>query len=147
MLPEFCNDGNLPSGEYSVSFNTLAERFGGPSPIRRRLTRALENLLPVLKGMALEIYIFGSYITRKPAPSDLDIFVILHEDWYHRDPTKASLLLDIRGNVSQHKLELWFAPEDDDRLLEHRFRTCAFNPDDPSKPKGYIRLEVYDDQE
>lgn len=142
MLPELREDGKLPAGEHSASFDALAARFGGPSQTRRRLTRALENLLPALEGVAHEIYIFGSYVTEKLAPEDLDIFIILREDWIRNDPTRAVDLLDIRSNISQHNLELWFAPQDDAVLIRDRFQTCTYDPDNPGSPKGYVRLEV-----
>lgn len=77
MIPDFDEHGNLPPGTYAVRLSEVIKRFGSGSPKRHLLTKRLREFLVWLEGIAVGVYIDGSYVTRKLAPGDVDLALLL----------------------------------------------------------------------
>jgi hypothetical protein len=72
MLPAFESDGNLPPGIHSARWPEVVAHLG-VNPHRRRLLGGLHQLLVKLAAAGCEtVYLDGSFVTEKAAPSDFD---------------------------------------------------------------------------
>jgi hypothetical protein len=80
-LPAFNEEGDLPPGVYRATMTSVLERFGEGSVQRRavgdRLSRIYE--LAASTGQVARFVVFGSFVTSKVEPNDVDV-VILMED-------------------------------------------------------------------
>jgi hypothetical protein len=82
-LPDFNSRGELPEGVHQASLVEVLERFGHGTPQRQlvtsRLVRGYE--LGRRTGKLERFVIFGSYVTAKPAPQDVDIILVMRDDF------------------------------------------------------------------
>jgi len=85
-LPELDSHGDLPVGVHQASLDEVIARFGSGTPQRRLVTTRLLRVLKLAEGTGkLERFIiFGSYVTAKPNPNDVDIILIMRDDF--REP-------------------------------------------------------------
>ena len=76
--PDFDVKGDLPIGIHQASLEEIIERFGGGTLQRQLVTRRLQRIynLAVGTGQLARFIVFGSFITSKPAPNDVDIFML-----------------------------------------------------------------------
>ena len=92
-LPAFNDDGELPPGAHRATLAEVLERFGQGS-IRRcavadRLARIYQ--LVASTGQLARFVVFGSFVTAKTEPNDVDI-VLLMEDTFE--------LASVRGEAA-----------------------------------------------
>src|SRR6516164_8862578 len=80
-LPAFNEEGDLPPGVHQATLPEVLERFGQGSVQRRavadRLSR-LYRLVASTRQMA-RFVVFGSFLTAKAEPNDLDIVVLMED--------------------------------------------------------------------
>lgn len=81
MIPEFSENGCLPTGIHSTSVAELRERFSyfDVSDQRQRVYRGLQELLDEAgqSGIVRRIVVAGSFVTNKSEPNDFDAIVVL----------------------------------------------------------------------
>jgi hypothetical protein len=82
-LPPFDNQGDLPDGLYQASLAEVLARFGQGSEARQAATATLQRVhhLAAATGKLERFVIFGSYITAKPEPRDVDIVLVMKDDF------------------------------------------------------------------
>ena len=80
-LPDFNASGDLPSGVHRASWNEILRRFGGGGGQRDICTRHLIHVYELAKrtGCLSRLVIFGSYVTAKMEPNDVDIVLIMDD--------------------------------------------------------------------
>ena len=85
-LPEFDELGDLPVGVHRAAWQEVIDRFGGATAQRLRCTRILSHIhdIAVRTGHLSRFVIFGSYVTAKPDPNDVDVILVMDDD-FHRD--------------------------------------------------------------
>lgn len=68
----------------------------GADEVRTTMYLSLYTLYKRLldSGVKCEMWIDGSYVTKKPSPDDIDLSVMLHEDEYREASDAAKRLLD-----------------------------------------------------
>ncbi len=82
-LPEFRPNDWLPEGHHPTTWDEIAARFGGPPGSRRAavLSGLLEWRDAVrAKGMGGRLILDGSFISKKAAPGDFDLFFLYDGD-------------------------------------------------------------------
>lgn len=81
MLPAFNEEGDLPPGVHRATLAEVLERFGQGSVQRRAVAARLSRLhqLAVSTGQLARFVVFGSFVTAKADPNDVDV-VLLMED-------------------------------------------------------------------
>ncbi len=86
-LPEFDGRGDLPEGVHPAMLAEVLSRFGDGTPQRRLVTKRLERIYELVRrtGKLERFIIFGSYVTAKPAPNDVDIILIMRDDFREDD--------------------------------------------------------------
>ena len=80
-LPAFNEAGDLPPGVHGASLAEVLERFGSGSAQRSmvadRLTRIYQ--LAVSTGHLARFIVFGSFITAKSQPNDVDVLLLMED--------------------------------------------------------------------
>jgi hypothetical protein len=82
-VPDFKADGDLPPGVHAATLDEVVARFGQGSPQREAVTRRLLRIYQLASGtgMLQRFVIFGSYVTSKVDPNDIDIVLVMREDF------------------------------------------------------------------
>ena len=80
-LPAFNEDGDLPPGVHGATLSEVLARFGQGSVQRSavadRLTRIYQ--LALSTGQVARVAVFGSFITAKAEPNDIDILLLMED--------------------------------------------------------------------
>src|SRR5688572_29640730 len=78
-LPAFNEDGNLPSGVFPSTLMEVRGRFGDPNVERILLMQRLDRIYEIARqtGFLRRFVVFGSFVTHKPRPRDVDIFMVM----------------------------------------------------------------------
>lgn len=79
--PEFNNDGDLPPGLYPATLSDVAQHFRISTLQRRIVMRRLERIYHLARStnQLARFIVFGSFVTRKPEPNDVDIFMLMED--------------------------------------------------------------------
>jgi len=77
--PDFNENGDLPPGIHQATLAEVINHFGQGTPQRQIMARRLEHIytLAASTGHLARFVIFGSFITAKPDPGDVDIFLLM----------------------------------------------------------------------
>ena len=80
-LPPFTASGDLPLGVHCVTLSEVLERFGSGSPQRKIMCSRLERIYNVAwaTGHLARCVVFGSFVTAKLAPNDVDVFLLMED--------------------------------------------------------------------
>ena len=81
--PDFNDKGDLPPGIHQATLAEVIDHFGKDTPQRRIIARRLEHIytLAVRTGHLARFIIFGSFVTVKPDPGDIDIFLLMEDSF------------------------------------------------------------------
>jgi hypothetical protein len=82
-FPPFNENGDLPVGIYQATLPEVLEHFGKGSLQRQVVTKRLVKIYRLVKSTNyLERFIiYGSFVTAKPNPNDIDIFLVMDDDF------------------------------------------------------------------
>jgi hypothetical protein len=82
-LPDFDSQGELPAGVHQATLDEIIARFGSGTPQRQAVTTRLLCIYNLLTdtGKLEHLIIFGSYVTTKPNPNDVDLVLVLADDF------------------------------------------------------------------
>lgn len=82
-LPSLNSTGDLPSGVHQASLQEILEGFVRSTPQRSvvgmRLARVYE--LAAATGQIKRFIVFGSFVTAKSEPNDVDVFLIMNDSF------------------------------------------------------------------
>ena len=107
MIPDLDEDGYLPPGIHEATFEELVERFGNSIQTRVLRTWALNELFNLVEEYAIGMYIDGSYVTNKIAPGDIDILLIVPEDFDYQTSEGQKLATFLRIAKTKYRLDLY----------------------------------------
>ena len=124
VLPGFTSEGDLPSGVHVVNWQEFEARFGAATSRRIWLFARLQSLvgLAATTGKLRRVFVWGSFVTTKPAPGDLDLLLIMAEDFEVEqiampaqavfDSVQAKLRFEsdvfwARASIGEEVLQLW----------------------------------------
>jgi hypothetical protein len=79
---DFNEAGDLPSGIHRASLAETVQKFGGAGK-RGALARRLERIYNLAKSTnaVRRFIVFGSFVTSKPEPNDVDIFMLMEDSF------------------------------------------------------------------
>jgi hypothetical protein len=140
MLPELNRRGYLPPGIHTASIEEVIERyFRPPYKTRSERTKSLQNFYEFVSEFAIGLYINGSYITNKVAPNDVDIMVILPDDF--DDNENFAFRINNTRRFKKEHLDILPAKInlDKDRIYN---RLRDWGQDLDGNPKGIIYVEI-----
>ena len=127
-LPELDSYGDLPIGVHQASLDEVIARFGHGTSQRQLVTTRLLRVLKLAEGTGkLERFIiFGSYVTAKPNPNDVDIILIMRDDFREPecDEETTPVFHHLRAQAELGASVFWTAPcgvllETVDQFIEH----------------------------
>jgi hypothetical protein len=124
MLPEFNQDGNLPEGIHMATEAEIVSRFTTVSARRKWLGERLRDLLEMAKstGKLERVFLWGSFVTGKESPNDLDMLLLMSADFdLEQLPKDCRILFDhaqarlrfyadvfwAKASIGQETLALW----------------------------------------
>lgn len=83
LWPDFNELGDLPPGVYRVKIVDVVAHFGKGSAQRVAITACLERVYELARstGQVQRFIIFGSYVTAESNPRDVDIFLVMWDDF------------------------------------------------------------------
>jgi hypothetical protein len=82
-LPPFTSSGDLPAGIHPAALRETIDRFGTESPQRMLVALRLEHIyrLAVGTGHLARFIVFGSFVTDKQVPNDVDVFMLMEDSF------------------------------------------------------------------
>jgi hypothetical protein len=82
-LPEFNEVGDLPAGIHSASLEEVIDRFGASTDQRVAVTARLRKIyeLALATGALDRLVVFGSYVSDVRDPNDVDIVLVMREEF------------------------------------------------------------------
>ena len=87
----------MPVGVHQATLAEIVQHFGGGTLQRQMVARRVERIykLALGTGQLARFIVFGSFITAKAAPNDVDIFMLM-EDTFDVDQLfgEASIIFD-----------------------------------------------------
>ena len=95
-LPPITDAGDLPVGVHPATLREVVDRFAAGTARRRAVSLRLERIHRVASatGHLGRFIVFGSFVTDKPEPNDVDVFLM--EDSFDASQLtgEAALLFD-----------------------------------------------------
>jgi hypothetical protein len=81
LLPPFEKDGDLPPGIYRTTLRETLSRFHKGSRQRLAVAQRLERIYRVAvgTGQLARFVVFGSFVTAKREPADVDVFLLMED--------------------------------------------------------------------
>ncbi|HEY6345729.1 MAG TPA: hypothetical protein VIY49_29880 [Bryobacteraceae bacterium] len=124
VLPDLTPEGDLPVGVHAADWQELRSRFGTATLRREWLFVRLQSLIHLASstGMLRRAFIWGSFVTAKPSPRDLDLLLVMDEAFEVEqapkatqalfDSVQAKLLFEAdvfwaRISIGEETLQLW----------------------------------------
>jgi len=95
--PEFNSDGDLPPGIHQATLAEVLQHFGAATLQRRLVGRRLERVyrLALSTRQVARFIVFGSFVTTKPNPNDVDIFLLMEDSFdSHQTRGEAAVIFD-----------------------------------------------------
>lgn len=94
-MSPFNTQGDLPSGVHWATLAEVLQRFGHGAPERVIVTERLQRVIALAQGTGkLErVFIWGSDVTDKPDPGDIDLFLVRAPDCESNDYTGETRLV------------------------------------------------------
>lgn len=96
-LAELNREGELPIGVHRTTMNELLARFGGGTPRRMEVARRLSRIYELARntGSLDRLVVFGSFVTNKAEPGDVDVILVMCDDFELQQlPVESQLLFD-----------------------------------------------------
>ena len=80
-LPAFEKNGDLPPGIYRTTLQQILRHFGKGSRQRFAVAQRLERIYHVAfgTGQLARFVVFGSFVTAKREPADVDVFLLMED--------------------------------------------------------------------
>jgi hypothetical protein len=82
-LPAFSATGDLPIGVHPTSLREALAHFGVGSPQRKAVAARLERIYQIARssGHVARFVVFGSFVTDKLEPNDVDVFLLMEDSF------------------------------------------------------------------
>jgi predicted nucleotidyltransferase len=113
-LPPLDERGDLPPGVHPATLAEILERFGDATPERREVTARLLRIRERVRTMGgvQRFIIFGSYVSDKPAPNDIDIILVMSDTFsvVGLDEESRTLLDHQRAQAEFGASVFWLRP-------------------------------------
>lgn len=94
-LPDFNPSGDFPEGRLLASLNEVLARFGSGTPQRQAVTDRLRRIfaLSLATNHLDRLVIFGSYVSDVAEPNDVDVILVMRNDFTAEHCPADSLVL------------------------------------------------------
>jgi hypothetical protein len=104
-LPDFGQNGRLPSGIHICSGIEFIERFCSTEN-RKQFTKPISDILDFAKDRyAIQVFVGGSFISDKEKPNDIDCVMVFPEDKYIPSQTEKVSIAGLRFDILYASME------------------------------------------
>ncbi len=105
-FPEFNENGDLPVGIYEATLQEVLDHFGQGSLQRQLVASRLKKIYNLVKitGKLSRFVIYGSFITSKENPNDVDVFLVMNDD-FTKDDYKGDVLRIFEHLQTENKMK------------------------------------------
>ena len=144
MAPPFDAVGNLPPGTHALAVDEVFASFGTGSPRREWLAARLKALLDLAResGLVRRVYLWGSFVTAKASPNDLDVLLVLAAGLQDQDlagPIRT-LLDHQRARLRFHADVFWVPEEVGDNIVNNLLDT--YMVDREKRRRGIVEVRL-----
>lgn len=82
-LPDLTLEGELPVGVHQARIEEVIDRFGVSTERRKLAAATLKRIYELAKTTSHldRVVVFGSFITAKPEPNDVDVILIMRDSF------------------------------------------------------------------
>lgn len=103
-LPPFTHSGDLPPGVHAASLREVLDRFGTGAILRKAVALRLERIYDMARstGRVARFVVFGSFVTDKPEPNDVDVFLLMDDAFDASELTGETRLLFDHSAAQAH---------------------------------------------
>lgn len=103
-LPSITESGDLPVGVYAATLAEVVDRFGTASDRRKLLSLRLRRIheIAIRTGHLTRFVVFGSFITSKIEPNDVDVFMIMDDGFDFTRLDRETRLLFEHASAQAH---------------------------------------------
>ena len=104
-FPCFDENGDLPIGVYQATLQEVLDHFGQGSLQRQLVAQRLAKIYRLAKstGQLARFIIYGSFVTDKPNPGDVDIFLVMKDGFdkghFYGDVRRVFEHLESENNI------------------------------------------------
>jgi hypothetical protein len=142
MLPPFQDGMYLPVGDHPATWDDIVDRFGG-NRRRQGFCNRLRTFLDRAKGCEfIKVYVFGSFISAKDDPGDVDLLWIYRQnldlDTLSRD---CKELLDYGLNRAREGWDMWCC-SNDEVTINYLMEGWRRDKSSEKKPRGVILIDL-----
>lgn len=139
----------LLPGIHDIAKETLATQFIDPFSIQERRKLLVEKFYYLLEkvesvGISFEIWINGSFVTKKDEPNDIDIAFFFDPNQVNSlSADRVSLLREISDNsLSKYRYncDVYFIPNDNASLRSYWRGWFGFTRSESAK--GFVRINI-----
>jgi hypothetical protein len=113
-LPDFNANGDLPPGVHRASWTEVMDRFGEKTGQREVCTRRLAHICELARrtDCLQRLVIFGSYVTAKGNPNDVDVILIMDDAFrLENSPMESRALFDHAVSQARYGASIfWMRP-------------------------------------
>ena len=80
-IPPFVGTGDLPRGVHRATLQEVLDQFAARSAQRIAVGLRLQRIYSIAQatGWVRRFVVFGSFITAKPEPNDVDVFMVMDD--------------------------------------------------------------------
>jgi hypothetical protein len=144
MIPDFYDGKFLPEGDHLATWGEVVRKFGGNACRRGLCDRLGAFLLKAKRCGFRKVYLFGSFISAKEEPGDVDLLWV-----YERDldiATIARECQDLLSYTTMKAREKWdmFCCTDDPFAINYLMKAWRVDKGPARTPRGVILLEIGD---
>jgi len=103
-MPPFIDNGDLPLGVHRVTLGEAVDRFGTGSLNRKVGALRLERIYRLAweTGQLARFVVFGSFVTAKLEPNDVDVFMLMEDTFDVGQLASESRLLFDHASAQSH---------------------------------------------
>jgi len=148
MIPEFQKDGNLPKGVHRASVDDVGTSLGASSARRKWLFGSLARIVELAKstGKLERVIIWGSFVSHKASPQDLDLLLIMKQDFAidHVAAEAAKLFDHVQARILFNADIFWAKSSIGEEMIDLWLETYQMTRE--FEPRGIVEV-ILDDQE
>ncbi|HZT44185.1 MAG TPA: hypothetical protein VFA07_18615 [Chthonomonadaceae bacterium] len=103
-IPPFTASGDLPVGLHPATLQEIKLRFGATTTQRQIMAARLEHIYRTAAGTGhlARFVIFGSFVTAKLEPNDVDVFLLMKDSFDSATLVGEAKLLFDHGNANTY---------------------------------------------
>lgn len=81
--PEYDSNGDLPVGVHQATLADVIEHFGQGGFQRQAVAQRLTRIYDLTRSteQVARFIVYGSFITAKPSPNDVDVFLLMEDSF------------------------------------------------------------------